>query len=94
MRAFTGFLLVFVGGGTGAMLRHAINRLTLVDVQQTFPWHTLLINLLGSLVLGLLAGWFTYRAPGASPGLRLFLTTGMIAGFTTFSTFALDVATL
>ncbi|MEO6433482.1 MAG: CrcB family protein, partial [Sphingomicrobium sp.] len=58
-----------------------------------FPGATMVVNILGSFAMGLLAGWFLAR-PGASQQLRLFLTTGLLGGFTTFSAFSLDAAVL
>ncbi len=58
-----------------------------------FPWHTPLINILGSIVMGLITGWFAERF-GAAGHLRLFLATGIMGGFTTFSAFLLDAALL
>ena len=60
-----------------------------------FPWGTLTVNVAGSLVMGLLAGWLAFRADAAwSQSLRLFLLTGILGGFTTFSAFSLDAALL
>jgi CrcB protein len=58
-----------------------------------FPFGTLTVNILGSLAMGLLAGWFAQKGE-ASQHFRLFLTTGILGGFTTFSTFSLDIAVL
>ena len=58
-----------------------------------FPLGTLIVNVFGSLAMGLLAGYFAYRT-GIPQHMRLFLTTGVLGGFTTFSAFSLDVALL
>ena len=56
-----------------------------------FPWGTLLINIAGSTAMGLLAGWFAFKAGESwAQSTRLFLTTGVLGGFTTFSAFSLD----
>ena len=89
----TAFFLVFLGGGIGAALRHGVNVLFARWFGTTFPWGTLFENVTGSLVMGLLAGYFAYKG-GASQPLRLFLTTGILGGYTTFSAFSLDVALL
>ena len=89
-----GFLAVVFGGGLGAVLRHGVNRVAPLLVPSTFPVSTLFVNVAGSLIMGLLAGWFTWRSEQASLYLRLFLTTGVLGGFTTFSAFSLDVALL
>ena len=60
-----------------------------------FPWGTLIVNVVGSLAMGLLAAWFAFRTDaGLTQHARLFLTTGVLGGFTTFSAFSLDVALL
>ena len=58
-----------------------------------FPWGTLAVNVLGSLLIGVLAEWFALRAQLPQP-LRLFLITGVLGGFTTFSAFSLEVGLL
>ena len=55
-----------------------------------FPWHTLIENVTGSLVMGVLAGYFAFKADPSSQHWRLFLTTGILGGYTTFSAFSLD----
>jgi fluoride exporter len=88
-----GYVLVFLGGGLGAMLRHGVNLATARWIGGAFPWSTFLINVTGSLVMGLIAGWFALKSD-ASQGWRLFLTTGILGGYTTFSAFSLDAAYL
>ena len=85
-----GYVLVFLGGGIGAALRHAINRASIVYLGPSFPFGTLFVNVVGSLVMGVLAGLFLIRAP--TDTWRLFLSTGILGGFTTFSAFSLDAA--
>ena len=88
-------LLVFVGGGIGAALRHGVNAAFLRWLGPSFPWHTLVINMAGSLAMGLFAGWLAFKAGEAwSQPVRLFLTTGICGGFTTFSAFSLDAVLL
>lgn len=84
--------LVFLGGGLGAMLRHGVNMAALRTVGTGFPYGTMGINIVGSLLMGLVAGWFALR--GGSPAWRVFLTTGVLGGFTTFSAFSLEAALL
>ncbi len=88
-----GYLFVFLGGGLGAMLRHGVNLATMRWVGTAFPWNTFVINITGSLVMGLVAGWFALKAD-ASQDWRLFLTTGILGGYTTFSAFSLDAVLL
>lgn len=93
MHALQGYLVVFLGAGLGGTLRHGINVAAARLLGYGFPYGTLTVNVAGSLVLGLLAGWFAHRFdPGQS--WRLFLVTGILGGFTTFSTFSLDTALL
>jgi CrcB protein len=92
MQAIHGFLIVFAGAGIGGVLRHAVNRAA-VTFGWTFPWHTLLVNVSGCLLMGIVAGWFAFRGESGQD-FRLFLTTGVLGGFTTFSAFSLDAALL
>jgi CrcB protein len=89
-----GYVSVFVGGGLGTMARHAINRWGAGSLPGSFPLPTLAINVLGSLLMGVLVGWLTFRETSGHPGWRLFIATGVLGGFTTFSTFSLEVALL
>lgn len=86
------FLIVFLGGGIGAALRHGVNRLAF-HVWPAFPAGTMVVNVLGSLAMGLLVGLFA-AYPSLSQHTRLFLATGVLGGFTTFSAFSLDALTL
>jgi len=88
-----GYLIVFLGGGLGAALRHGINLNVARLLGIGFPYATLLINISGSLVMGLAAGYFAFKGD-ASQHWRLFLTTGVLGGYTTFSAFSLDAALL
>lgn len=88
-----GYLIVFVGAGFGGALRHGVNLAAVRLLGYGFPFGTLIVNVLGSFLIGLLAGYFAYRT-GLNQHLRLFLTTGILGGFTTFSAFSLDVALL
>ena len=88
-----GFLVVFLGAGLGGSLRHGANLAAARLLGLGFPYGTLFVNVAGSLAMGLLAGWFALKAdPGQA--WRLFLTTGVLGGFTTFSAFSLDAALL
>ena len=87
------YFIVFLGGGLGAALRHGINILVGRTLGGGFPYSTLLINITGSLVMGLVAAYFAFKGD-ASQHWRLFLTTGILGGYTTFSAFSLDAALL
>ena len=86
-------MLVFLGGGLGASARHLAGQASLRLLGPGFPYGTLLVNVAGSLLMGLLIGWLVRRG-GAPNELRLFLATGFLGGFTTFSAFSLDFANL
>jgi len=88
-----GFLLVFLGGGLGAAARHGVNLLSAQYPQVRFPVGTFCINVLGSLAIGVLAEYFALRSQ-LPAHLRLFLITGILGGFTTFSAFSLEVGLL
>lgn len=87
------FLIVFLGAGIGGALRHGVNLVCLRLFGPVFPWGTIAVNIIGSTVMGALAVYFALRG-GSGQGMRLFLTTGMLGGFTTFSTFSLDTLSL
>ncbi|WP_292895747.1 MULTISPECIES: fluoride efflux transporter CrcB [unclassified Nitratireductor] len=86
-------LIVAAGGAIGASLRHLTGLAAMRLLGAAFPWGTLTVNLVGSFVMGVFVEWLARRA-GASPELRLFMATGLLGGFTTFSAFSLDVAVL
>jgi CrcB protein len=87
------FLLIFIGGGFGSMLRHAVNLASAALFGVNFPYGTLTVNITGSFTMGVIAGWFALRGHGGQM-TSLFLTTGILGGFTTFSAFSLDAALL
>ncbi len=89
------FFLVFLGAGVGGLLRHGANVMCLRWFGVNFPWGTLVVNVSGSLVMGFVAGWLALRAgAGWAQDARLFLMTGILGGYTTFSAFSLDAALL
>jgi fluoride exporter len=87
--------LVFLGGGIGSALRHGMNVLCARLFGLQFPWGTFAVNLIGSFLIGWFAAFFAFRAGAAwTQPTRLFLITGILGGFTTFSSFSLDFAML
>lgn len=89
----TRFLIVAAGGALGAVARYSVG----VWAQRLFPaaqwpWATLSVNVLGGLLMGLLAGWLAFRGEADSESLRLFAAVGVLGGFTTFSAFSLETA--
>ncbi|MEM9678004.1 MAG: fluoride efflux transporter CrcB [Pseudomonadota bacterium] len=87
------YLIIFLGGGLGAAARHFVGTVTARSFGYGFPVGTLTVNVVGSLLMGCLIGWLAQRALG-DQSLRLFLATGFLGGFTTFSAFSLDTITL
>lgn len=87
------WLAIGAGGAIGAMARHGVGALALRLLGPNFPWGTLTVNFVGSAAMGLFIAWLAAREPHSSV-LRAFVATGVLGGFTTFSTFALDAVTL
>ncbi|NVD41093.1 fluoride efflux transporter CrcB [Ensifer sp. HO-A22] len=86
-------LLVGAGGAIGSMARYLVGLWTLHRWGSGFPWGTLGVNITGSFLIGFLAE-LIMRKFGASAEMRLFLITGVLGGYTTFSAFSLDTITL
>lgn len=86
-------LLVMSGGAIGAGLRYQLSRIALHLLGPAFPWGTWIVNLLGGLLMGLLAGMLLREGEMNEP-LRLLLGTGVLGGFTTFSAFSLESANM
>jgi len=93
MTTMYGYLIVFFGAGLGGALRHLTNLVTQRALGPDLPVSTLLVNVVGSLSLGAIAGHFALRGHG-SQALQLFLTTGILGGFTTFSAFGNETMNL
>jgi fluoride exporter len=87
------YLLVFIGGGLGSTLRHVVNVVCPRLLGAAFPYHTFIINITGSTIMGLIAGYLAFKGDASQPW-RLFLMTGILGGYTTFSAFSLDTALL
>jgi CrcB protein len=86
-------LLVGAGGAIGSVLRFWLGGVVAQQAGRDFPWGTLSVNVLGSLAIGVLYVLFTERMTQAAD-LRLFLMTGLLGGFTTFSAFSLETLSL
>ena len=86
-------MLAGAGGALGAGLRHLVNVVTVKTFGLGVPWATLSVNVAGSFIMGCLAAYLLGRMPEAV-GLRIFLGTGILGGFTTFSAFSLDAVQL
>ena len=83
------FLWVGLGGAIGSILRYT---LSLLPIKSSFPVLTLITNLLGAFIIGVVVGLFEKQY--LSSYIHLFLKTGVCGGFTTFSTFSLETLTL
>jgi CrcB protein len=89
------WLLVGVGGAIGAMARHALNHLVHQRwVSSTFPTGIFLVNVLGSVIIGAIAGLLASGRMHWSLSARTFVVVGVLGGFTTFSSFSLDTLAL
>jgi fluoride exporter len=84
------FVWVALGGAIGSALRYVVNIAAPRLLGTGFPWATLTVNIVGSFLMGLLSAALAEKFSD-QPDLRLFLTTGILGGFTTFSAFSLDV---
>jgi CrcB protein len=87
------WLLVGIAGAVGTLLRYALGGWLARVTGGVYPWETFVINVLGSFVIGVLAAWFD-RGSLVSPATRMALMVGLIGGFTTFSSFALEALRL
>ncbi|ASY60500.1 MULTISPECIES: fluoride efflux transporter CrcB [Sinorhizobium] len=83
------YLLVFLGAGLGGAMRHGVNQFAAQLLGAAFPFGTLAVNIAGSFAMGLIAEYFALRVH-LPQDVRLFLATGVLGGFTTFSSFSLD----
>ncbi len=81
-------ILLATGGAIGTLLRYSLSGLTYRIFDSIFPWGTLFVNFTGSFVIGTLWGFFEIE--NLSPNMRNFVFIGLLGGFTTFSTFALE----
>lgn len=86
----TGILWVGLGGAIGAMLRYGAGLAALRLWGDNFPWGTLVVNISGSLAIGLIAGYLLLLTHEWQETMRLFVIVGVLGGFTTFSAYALD----
>lgn len=83
------YLVVAIGGGLGAALRYGVNVGAPRIFGSGYPWHTLIVNIVGCFLMGLLTELLALKL-NVSQEWRLFMATGILGGFTTFSAFALD----
>ncbi len=93
VKAAAAFLAVGAGGAIGSMLRYAVTLWMVEKLGPGFPWHTALINVVGSFLIGVIAV-YAQSSIGLSPTVGAFAVVGVLGGFTTFSTFSYDTITL
>lgn len=93
MKALSMYILVFLGAGLGGAMRHAMNVFAGRHFGPDLPIGTLLINVAGSFAIGMVAGYAALKGT-MTLEVRIFVTTGLIGGFTTFSAFALEAVLL
>ena len=84
-----GFVWVALGGAIGSTARYGVNILAPRLLGEGFPWATFIVNIVGCFVMGALTAFLRTKMPDDET-LLLFLTTGLMGGFTTFSAFSLD----
>jgi CrcB protein len=87
-------LLVGLGGALGSIARYLSGVLVGRVWQSSFPLATMLINISGSLIMGLFIGWLARTTPAWQADARLFFAVGVLGGFTTLSSFSLDTVVL
>lgn len=88
------WLAVGIGGALGSLARHAVNVFFGHVLESSVPYATATVNLVGSFVIGLMAGLIAHATIAMSANVRTFVFVGVLGGFTTFSSFALDTLTL
>jgi CrcB protein len=86
------YLLVFLGGGVGSLLRFQVGRWSTQAFGLNWPYGTFTVNIVGGLFMGLLAGFLAHRGGVDQDRWRVLLGVGVLGGFTTFSAFSLEVA--
>ncbi len=87
-------LLVGIGGAIGSIARYGSGVFVGRLWPTTFPLGTMLVNITGSLIMGLFIGWLARTTPAWQADARLFFAVGVLGGFTTLSSFSLDTVTL
>ncbi len=87
-------LYVALGGAIGSVMRYLAMSFIGHTLGNDFPYSTLIVNVSGSLVMGVLIGWLAGVLPENAANIRLFVAVGVLGGYTTFSTFSLDAITL
>ncbi len=87
-------LLIFIGAGLGGVFRYLISNLSYLLLGRQFPYGTLVVNVSGCFLMGLLFILFLERFSGSGPQLRSFFLIGLMGGYTTFSSFSIETLNL
>jgi CrcB protein len=90
MQSLNQYLAVFIGAGIGGTMRHGANQVAARWLAAGIPWSTFAVNVLGSIAVGAVTGYFAASGEGSAT-TKLFVATGILGGFTTFSAFSLEV---
>jgi fluoride exporter len=88
------YFLIFLGCGIGGLLRYAVSNSAHFFLGQNFPYGTLIVNVTGSFLMGLLLIIILERYVNFAPQLRAFLLIGLLGGYTTFSSFSIETIDL
>ena len=88
------FIAVFVGGGLGSCLRYLLKIFADKNIRSDFPCATFVANIAGCLLIGIVMALFQHKFKAVPEHIRLFLTVGILGGFTTFSTFGFEAVEL
>ena len=85
-------ILIFLGGGAGALARYGVGVVAMKRLGAGWPYGTFTVNAVGGLLMGALIGFLAHRGGADQERWRVFLAVGVLGGFSTFSSFSLEVA--
>ena len=88
------FILVFIGGGIGSIARYLVTTIAKNFTNIDFPFGTLIVNIVGSFLMGIFTALIVSKIIANSESMRLLLAVGFLGGFTTFSSFSMETFTL
>ena len=88
------YIIVFIGGGIGSILRYLVTTVTKNFTSISFPFGTLTVNIVGSFLMGIVTALLINKIIVNNESIRLLLAVGFLGGFTTFSSFSIETITL